>query len=92
VFQLLMIGTLRADQNAIPQIHDLQKFAIKATENKLPIVLLISQYHCEYCERIKQEVLNPMSISGNFENSALLGELLIDVGEMIIDFQGEHRV
>jgi hypothetical protein len=33
-----------------------------------------------------------MSISGNFENSALLGELLIDVGGMIIDFQGEHRM
>ncbi|ODB83242.1 hypothetical protein A3195_05810 [Candidatus Thiodiazotropha endoloripes] len=74
----------------MPLVHDLQELATEATEKKLPIVLLISQYHCGYCDRMKQEVLYPMSISGDFEQTALVRELLIDEGEMVNDFQGNR--
>ncbi|MEW8626418.1 MAG: thioredoxin fold domain-containing protein [Candidatus Thiodiazotropha sp.] len=90
LLQLLIISPLSADQNLIPQIHDLQKLAREANEKKLPIVLLVSQYHCGYCDRMKQDVLYPMSISGDFEQTALVRELLIDDGEMVIDFQGNR--
>ena len=39
---------------------------------------------------MKQEVLYPMSISGDFEQTALVRELLIDEGEMVNDFQGNR--
>ncbi|MCG8489397.1 MAG: thioredoxin fold domain-containing protein [Chromatiales bacterium] len=90
LLQLLIVSSVSADQNLIPQIHDLQKLAREANEKKLPIVLLVSQYHCGYCDRMKQDVLYPMSISGDFEQTALVRELLIDDGEMVIDFQGNR--
>ncbi|MCG8015825.1 MAG: thioredoxin fold domain-containing protein [Candidatus Thiodiazotropha sp. 'RUGA'] len=87
---LLLLSPAYADQSVIPQVHDLQKLAIEASKKKLPIVLLISQYHCGYCDRMKQEVLYPMSISGDFEQTALVRELMVDEGEMVNDFQGNR--
>ncbi|MCG7870623.1 MAG: thioredoxin fold domain-containing protein [Candidatus Thiodiazotropha lotti] len=87
---LLLLSPAFADQSAIPQVHDFQRLAIEANQKKLPIVLLISQYHCGYCDRMKEEVLYPMSISGDFEQTALVRELLIDEGEMVNDFQGNR--
>lgn len=90
LLQLLIIAPLSANPKAIPQARDLQKLATQAKQNKLPIVLLISQHHCGYCDRMKQEVLNPMHFSGDFEEAALIVELMIDEGEMVIDFQGNR--
>lgn len=39
---------------------------------------------------MKQEVLYPMSISGDFEQKALVRELMVDEGEMVNDFQGKR--
>ncbi len=90
LLHLLFISPVYGDRNLIPQIHDLQNLAREASEKQLPILLLVSQYHCEYCDLMKQEVLYPMSISGDFEQTALVRELLIDDPEMVIDFQGNR--
>jgi thioredoxin-related protein len=90
VLLLLFASPLAVGQKAIPYADDLQKLAKAAKQKKLPIVLLISQYHCGYCDRMKQELLNPMHFSGDFEETALVAELMIDEGEMVIDFQGNR--
>jgi thioredoxin-related protein len=52
---------------------------------------MVSQEHCGYCERMKQEVLNPMLLSGEYDDKIVMRELLIDPGETVTDFSGQRQ-
>ncbi|MET0123157.1 MAG: thioredoxin fold domain-containing protein [Candidatus Thiodiazotropha sp. 6PLUC9] len=90
LINLLLVCSVNADQNRFPVADDLYKLGAEAEKRELPILLLISQYHCEYCERIKREVLQPMQTNKDFQNRVLVGELMIDAGEKVVDFQGKQ--
>lgn len=51
-------------------------------------MLLVSQEDCPYCHLIKEEIIRPMILGGDFEDDILIRELFIDAGETVIDFQG----
>jgi thioredoxin-related protein len=87
---LLASRLLTADPAALPQADDLQQLGKTAEKKHIPILLLVSQFHCDFCERMKREVLYPMQLSGVYADQVLMRELLIDAGEMVTDFQG-HR-
>jgi thioredoxin-related protein len=87
---LLASRLLAADPATLPQVADLRQLGETAETNHIPILLLVSQYHCDFCERMKRDVLNPMQFSGEYADQVLMRELLIDPGEMVTDFQG-HR-
>ncbi len=72
----------------IPLIDDLAGFAGKAQERRLPIVLLVSRSDCSYCMQLKAQVLDPIAKSGEYENEALLGELMLDSPNDLIGFDG----
>ncbi|MBF2761193.1 MAG: hypothetical protein ISN28_13180 [Ectothiorhodospiraceae bacterium AqS1] len=74
--------------NAIPLIDDLAAFANDARARRLPIVLLVSRSDCSYCMALKAQVLDPSAISGEYEDKALLGELILDAPKELIGFDG----
>ena len=78
-----------AEQSKLPVADDLSKLGAEAKRQQLPILLLVSQYHCEYCDLMKREVLQPMRLNGDFQQQALMRELLIDAGEKVTNFQGQ---
>lgn len=77
-----------ADTLTLSPADNLQQLGETAAERGIPILLMVSQYHCGYCERMKNEILNPMLLSGEYEGRVLMRELSIDPGEQVINFQG----
>jgi thioredoxin-related protein len=91
---LLLIVLLRVDSAfaaPIPYAEDLSQLAAEAKQRQIPIMLVVTQYHCGYCERMKHEVLQPMQLSGDYNDRVLMRELMIDPGEMVTNFQGRHE-
>ena len=74
----------------VPHIDDLAALGRTARRRRLPIVLLVSRSDCPYCARLKDEVLNPMMKSREYDDQALLGELMLDSEEPLRGFQGEY--
>ena len=75
----------------VPLIDDFAAFGRTARRRGLPIVLLVSRSDCSYCALLKDEVLNPMMKSREYDELALIGELMLDSAEPLRWFQGEHE-
>lgn len=73
----------------VPPVRDLYSLSKVAEARNLPILLMVSQDHCPYCELLKEEILNPMVISGDYINKAVMSVLTIDASKAIIDFNGK---
>jgi thioredoxin-related protein len=86
----LVAYSVAADPAKLTVTDNLQKLGEESMRKKLPILLLISQSHCGYCERMKREVLNPMQLNGDFENRILVREIVIDSSEKLTDFDGNQ--
>ena len=76
----------------VPLIDDLAALGRVAGRRRLPIVLLVSRSDCSYCALLKEEVLNPMVKSREYDDQALLGELMLDSVEPLRGFQGEYEL
>ena len=76
----------------VPLIDDFAAFGSAARQRGLPIVLLVSRSDCSYCALLKDEVLNPMVKSRDYEDLALIGELMLDSAEPLRWFQGEQEL
>ena len=76
----------------VPLVDDLAALGRTAERRRLPIVLLVSRSDCSYCMVIKDEVLNPMMKSGEYDDQALILELMLDSTEPLRWFDGEHGV
>jgi len=74
----------------VPSVEDFQQLAREAELRQLPILLMVSQYHCGFCERMKEEVLGPMMLSSDYTSRVLIRELQIDPGHYVTDFQGQR--
>ncbi|MBT2968366.1 MAG: hypothetical protein B6D72_01695 [gamma proteobacterium symbiont of Ctena orbiculata] len=88
----LIVNELWADwhDNAIEVVSDLTEAGKKARDENIPILLMVSQDHCPFCHQLKREVLNPMIISGEYDDKVVIIELLIDIGENVINFEGRN--
>lgn len=49
------------------ELNDLQALGQEAQKNQLPIMLLFSAKWCDYCLVLKDQVLEPMLLSGMYE-------------------------
>ena len=70
------------------QRNDLSQLATWANKEKLPVLLIVSQHFCPFCVKIKEEIINPMQISGDYEDKVIITEIFLDSSEDILDFQG----
>lgn len=70
--------------------HDLKADAEQASRERMPILLLVSQEDCPFCWQIKREILNPMVLSGDYDDRLIMREIFIDAGFRLKDFQGRE--
>lgn len=54
----------------------------------MPILLVVSQSFCPYCEQLEREILVPMLLSGEYRGRVIIRELLTDAGVTVRDFDG----
>ncbi|MES9860661.1 MAG: thioredoxin fold domain-containing protein [Candidatus Thiodiazotropha sp. LLP2] len=71
------------------QQNDLSRLATWAKQKNLPILLIVSQHHCPFCVRLKEEIIYPMQISGDYEDKVIIAEILLDSTKSILGFKGE---
>lgn len=91
---LLAIACVRvaaAGADTLPFAEDLNRLAAESKHRGIPIMLVVTQHQCGYCERMKSEVLQPMQLSGEYEERVLMRELTIDPGETVTNFQGRRE-
>lgn len=94
---LLLTTTLFADDAehaslaAITTATDLHADGKTASTETKVILLLVSQEHCSFCVQIKRDVIGPMLRGGDYKETLLIRELILDSASTIIDFKGTQR-
>ena len=72
----------------VPTATDLHVLALKSNQDKIPILIMYAAEHCEYCERLEQDLLGPMHVSGQYEDRVIIRKVMIDSFQSIKDFAG----
>lgn len=73
----------------LPELMDLQQLAAQANNKQLPALLLFSAEWCEYCQVLKEQVLNPMMQNEMYEGKwVLLRHVGIDEDEPLTQLDG----
>ena len=75
------------DNAAVPVATDLSQLAAQSSQRKVPILLMFSAKDCDYCERLEEDVIRPMMLSGDFDRRAIFRKVEID-GAQLKDFKG----
>lgn len=70
--------------------RDLSADARKAATQRLPILLLFSAEHCGFCDRLKEDYLVPMAISGDYQDRVLIRILDISGIQPVRDLDGRR--
>jgi thioredoxin-related protein len=70
--------------------RDLAADAASARAARLPVMLVVTREDCAYCARLKRQVLSPMLQSGDYSDSVLMRELVIDPVMPVTDFDGRQ--
>ncbi len=83
---------VQAVPGLVSQVENFAALGDRARAGRLPILLLVSQSDCPYCELLKREILRPMLISGDYDGRVLIRELLIDSELPVRDFDGRAVV
>ena len=83
----LLACSLQAEVR-VPVAHDLQQQGRQAQSRQLPIMLTFSADDCSYCELLEEDFLQPMLLSGEYEDRAIIRKLILDDGSSVSDFSG----
>ncbi len=78
------------NEPAIPRFHDLARLGERARREGRLIVVMVARSDCPYCRLLEREVFRPMIKGRDFADEILLGELFIDPGEALVDFEGRR--
>ena len=73
----------------IPMANDLSLLALQSNQDKLPIMIMYAAKTCEYCERLEDDLLGPMHVSGKYNDRVIIRKVMIDAVEDIKDFRGK---
>jgi thioredoxin-related protein len=91
IFCILSCTIALADAGRLAPLDDLQQLSMLSKQSQLPILLLVSQYHCGFCDRMKKEVLQPMQMDPAYQNRVLIRELSIDPEGMVTSLDGTRQ-
>lgn len=77
----------------IKELYNLQQLAQAAQVHNLPIMLAFGAEWCEFCEQLKEEVLDPMALGGEYEGKWMLMRYVsIDDPEPFIFLDGTPKI
>jgi alpha/beta superfamily hydrolase len=66
----------------------LQDDSKQSQSARLPILTFVSQKDCEFCKRLRKQVLFPMIRAGELDGKVILREVSLDSGFSLQDFDG----
>jgi thioredoxin-related protein len=86
---LLAAAQVQALTVGVSRVENFAALGDRARSGHMPILLVVSQEDCPYCELLKREILEPMLISGEYDGRVLIRELFIDSELPVRDFDGQ---
>lgn len=81
---------VKYDGPEVPVVSDLSSLTPDSDERHVPILLMFSAEDCEYCERLEEDVVRPMMLSGDFDKRAIFRKVMVDNVEQLTDFMGKR--
>ncbi len=88
---LLFLTHILHAEPVVTQAHDLAADSTLAQVTQRPLLIMVSSTECSYCALLKREVIKPMIASGQYHDRIIIRELLIDLDDPVIDFDGQAR-
>lgn len=79
---------VRAATPGVTMLGDGVNTAALARVRQVPVLLVVSQDGCPYCKRLREEVIRPMILSGEYRDRVVIRELNMDATEPVRDFDG----
>ena len=74
----------------VPVAENLHQDGKQALARQLPILLAFSADDCSYCELLEEDFLQPMLLSGEYEDRIIIRKLILDNGSDVRDFNGQQ--
>lgn len=71
--------------------EELDELGRTARASGVPILLMYSASDCDYCRRLEEDVLGPMTLSGIDPQRVLLRKVMVEESQPLRDFQGRRR-
>lgn len=93
LFCVLVSSHAENDTAALPSVpttRDLAADAALAMQQRVPLLLVFTQDHCDYCAKLDREVLNPNYATGAFNGKVLVRRFMIDSIATVIGFDGQR--
>lgn len=75
----------------LPRATNLQKQGQVAQKRHTPVVLVVVSNTCPYCQKLEEEILRPLILSGEYVDRIQLQILNQDDYDHRIDFDGSKR-
>lgn len=91
IFMMAFIVPAKSFEGA-DRLQNLISWKEASSESKrlnAPIVLLIEQRHCGFCQRLKREVFRPMANDPNYFDRVIFASVLIDYDGPLIEVDGK---
>lgn len=73
----------------VPTAGDLSALVASSRKQHLPILLMFSAEDCEFCDRLEDDVIRPMMISGELSKKTIFRKVMVDSMDKIKDFTGQ---
>ena len=80
---LLNVTVQAAASSSLTKIDDFSIVGELSKKDNIPIVVLIEQSGCQYCDIVSEEFLGPLQKSKRFQDKALFRRISLDYGETI---------
>lgn len=76
---------------SVPVIDDLAAEGRSADAHGVPLLIMFYAEDCGYCMVVEDEFLEPMIISGDYDDKVLIRRLRLDSLQPVVDFDGDRR-
>ena len=61
-----------------------KQVATISAQQRIPIIVMVDQEDCPYCDRVEGEFFSAIFAGGEFENAAIFGKISLDDSESIV--------
>jgi len=91
---VLLMSMSAADETMLPPVRieplrNLQQDLAEVRRSGRPLMLIFSADHCPFCERLKQNIVNPMLRSGDYDDRILIRITELDIYESVTGKNGQ---
>lgn len=88
---LAAVGAVAANDESsvvVPEMTDFTSIAVRSAGEGVPVMMYFSARSCDYCERLEDNILKPMIMSGEDHGRVIINKVMLDGDTEVRDFQG----